>query len=153
MEYNRFVNSHFKPFAAIGFEYNKVKSNTGSAQYGGSVTFSIPQFGDFFSDMVVNVTLAQTSATAGVVPALPAYVGAANQTVSSTQKSSGVENTGTGVYTKYTHEYVDMAGTVQTVGAAAYNFVRYAEFPGQRLFKKVRFEVNGNPLIIQGVKV
>ncbi len=26
-----FVNSHFKPFAAIGYEYNKVKANTGNA--------------------------------------------------------------------------------------------------------------------------
>ena len=57
-----FVNAHFKPFAAIGYEYNKVRTNTGQPQFGGSVQFSIPQFGDFFNDMVVNVTLAQTSA-------------------------------------------------------------------------------------------
>ncbi len=93
--------------------------------------------------MVVNVTLAATSATAGVVPALPAYIGAANQTTSSTQSSSGTTNTTTGIYTKFTYEYVDIQGTVKTVGAAATNFVRYAEFPGQRLFKKTKFEVNG----------
>jgi hypothetical protein len=32
---------------AIGYEYNKVRANSGTAQFGGSVTFSIPNFGDF----------------------------------------------------------------------------------------------------------
>lgn len=27
-----FVNAHFKPFAAIGYEYNKVRANTGTPQ-------------------------------------------------------------------------------------------------------------------------
>lgn len=141
-----FVNAHFKPFAAIGYEYNKVRANTGTPQFGGSVQFSIPQFGDFFNDMVVNVTLAATSATAGTVPAFPAYIGADDQSSSSTAKVSAKQNTTSGLYTKYTQEYVDLAGNVQTVGAAASNFVRYAEYPGQRLFSKVKFEVNGNPL-------
>lgn len=92
--------------------------------------------------MVVNVTLAATSATAGTVPSFPAYVGPQDQSSSSTQKVSAVQNTTSGVYTKYTMEYVDIAGNVQTVGAAASNFVRYAEYPGQRLFKQVKFEVN-----------
>src|SRR5271154_5604534 len=70
-----YVNAHFKPFAAIGYEYNKVRANTGTPQYGGSVQFSIPQFGDFFNDMVANTTLDTTTATAGVVPAFPAYIG------------------------------------------------------------------------------
>jgi hypothetical protein len=141
-----FVNSHFKPFAAIGYEYNKVKANSGNAQFGGSVVFSIPQFGDFFNDMVVNVVLAATSATAGTVPALPAFIGASDQVLTSTASVSATENTTSGVYTKYTNEYVDIQGTVKTVGAAASNFVRYAEFPGQRLFKKVKIDVNNNPL-------
>lgn len=28
--------------AAIGYEYNRVRANTGNAQYGGTVQFSIP---------------------------------------------------------------------------------------------------------------
>lgn len=141
-----FVNAHFKPFAAIGYEYNKVRANTGTPQYNGSVQFSIPQFGDFFSDMVVNAKLAQTQATVGAVPALPTYIGADDQVTTATQKVSATANPTTGVYTKYTHEYVDIQGNVQAVGAAARNFVRYAEYPGQRLFKDVKFDVNGNPL-------
>lgn len=93
--------------------------------------------------MVVNATLAATSASVGVVPALPAFIGADDQVLTSTASVSAEENTVSGVYTKYTHQYVDFQGNVLTVGAAASNFVRYAEFPGQRLFKKVKFEVNG----------
>lgn len=141
-----YVNSHFKPFAAIGYEYNKVRANTGTPGYGSSVQFSIPQFGDFFCDMAVNVIHNAVSATVGEVPALPDWVGTIDQSLSATASVSGLANIVSGVYTKYTHQYVNAAGTVQTVAAAASNFVRYAEFPGQRLFKKVKFEVNGNPL-------
>jgi hypothetical protein len=141
-----FINAHFKPFAAIGYEYNQVKANTGTAQYGSTVQFSIPQFGDFFSDMVVNTTLAATSATAGTVPAFPAYIGPNDQSTSSTVQTSALQNTTSGVYTKYTQQYVDINGNVLTVGAAANSFVRYCEYPGQRLFNQVQFQVNGNPL-------
>jgi hypothetical protein len=141
-----FVNAHFKPFCAIGYEYNKVKANTGNAQFGGSTTFSIPQFGDFFNDMVVNVSLDKTSATAGTVPAFPDHVTSVDQFADASIKISAKENAAAGVYTTYTYQYVDAAGNVKNVGSAAQNYVRYAEYPGQRLFKKVKFEVNGNPL-------
>lgn len=141
-----YVNSHFKPFAAIGYEYNKVRTNSGTAQLNGSVQFSIAQFGDFFNDMVVHLTLAATAATAGTVPLFPAYVGPDNQAVGPTQQSSGDNDPVSGVYTQYIQEYVDFQGNVLSQGAAASNFVRYCEYPGQRIFKKVKFEVNGNPL-------
>jgi hypothetical protein len=54
-----FTNAHFKPFAAIGFEYNKTNAASGNSTMGSSVTFSIPQFGDFFHDMVLYVQLNQ----------------------------------------------------------------------------------------------
>ena len=93
--------------------------------------------------MVVNVQLAATSATAGTIPAFPAYIGASDQSSTSTVQISATQNTTSGVYTKYTQEYVKLNGDVLTVGAAASNFVRYCEYPGQRLFKNVKFEVNG----------
>jgi len=94
-----FMNAHFKPFAAIGYEYNKVTAN--NPTLGSKVQFSIPQFGDFFSDMVVHVKLsAPTASFAGT---------AANA----------------------------------TVDCALY---RWCDFPGERLFQKVSFDVNGNPL-------
>ena len=57
-----FMNAHFKPFAAIGYEYNKVAVQSGSARLNSEVTFSIPQFGDFFNDMVLHVKLGAVDA-------------------------------------------------------------------------------------------
>ena len=58
-----FTNAHFKPFAAIGFEYNKTQPQSGNASLGSEVTFSIPQFGDFFHDMILHVKLRQPTLT------------------------------------------------------------------------------------------
>ncbi len=96
--------------------------------------------------MVVNVTLDSTQATLGTVPAFPAYVGSANQSTTATRQVSGTNNVAAGTYAQYVQEFVDASGAVQTVGAGVRNFVRYAEYPGQRLFRKVKFDVNGNPL-------
>jgi hypothetical protein len=52
-----FTNAHFKPFVALGYEYNKVNAGSGTVQLGSDVQFSIPQFGDFFNDMVLYVKL------------------------------------------------------------------------------------------------
>lgn len=92
-----FTNAHFKPFVAIGYEYNKVNTGAGTVQLGSEVQFSIPQFGDFFSDMVLRVQI----------------------------DAPVLGGTGTGA-------------TAPTV--------RWCDYPGERLLKKVAFEVNGNPL-------
>lgn len=52
-----FTNAHFKPFVALGYEYNKVNTQAGSVQLNSEVQFSIPQFGDFFNDMVLHCVL------------------------------------------------------------------------------------------------
>lgn len=110
------------------------------------------QFGDFFNDMVVNITLAQTSAVGGVVPALPSvYIGPNDQVATSTQLTSGHTNwngsaTDANSYTLYVQDYADIQGNQLTPAAASPAYVRYAEYPGERLFKNVKFEVNGNPL-------
>ncbi len=54
-----FTNAHFKPFAAIGFEYNKVRATSGNPSLGSSIQFSIPQFGDFFHDICCHAVLLQ----------------------------------------------------------------------------------------------
>jgi hypothetical protein len=64
-----FTNAHFKPFAAIGFEYNKVRSTSGNPTLGSNIQFSIPQFGDFFHDVACHVTLAQPTLTPTGSPA------------------------------------------------------------------------------------
>ena len=95
-----FMNAHFKPFAAIGYEYNKVRPQSGNSQLGGQVQFSIPQFGDFFNDMALHVTM-----TAPVVTALGGAVAPDEE-----------------------------------------DYIKYADFLGHRLVKKVAMTVNGNPL-------
>ncbi len=62
-----FMNSHFKPFAALGYEYNKVKP-TGSVMLGSDVEFNIPQFGDFFNDMAFHIILSDPVPTGGTNP-------------------------------------------------------------------------------------
>jgi hypothetical protein len=57
-----FMNASFKPFAAIGFEYQKINPG-GTANYGNVTTFSLPMFGDFIGDMVLHVTLAAPTIT------------------------------------------------------------------------------------------
>lgn len=36
------MNAHFKPYAAIGYEYNKVPPQAGNVALGETVLFSIP---------------------------------------------------------------------------------------------------------------
>jgi hypothetical protein len=127
-----YVNAHFKPFAAIGFEYNKVRPQSGTTSLGSGVTFSIPQFGDFFHDMVCRVRLSQVSAKTGIIPI---------QTNGGLFPSNDPTN-GT------TYKLVDVFGkTLPPVAASSYrNFVRYCEYPGIQLLSSVKFDVNGNPL-------
>jgi len=58
-----FMNAHFKPYAAIGYEYNKVRVQSGTVSLNSTILFSIPQFGDFFHDMVLHIRLGQVSAS------------------------------------------------------------------------------------------
>lgn len=58
-----FTNAHFKPFAAIGFEYNKVRVTSGSPALGATLQFSIPQFGDFFHDIAFHCKISQPTLT------------------------------------------------------------------------------------------
>lgn len=146
-----FVNAHYKPFAALAYEYTKVRAQSGTIAWGGQILFSIPAYGEFFSDMVAHITLSAVSATPGHVPALPQeYVGPDHQVPvvpGDTAKISGTDDVVNHIHTAYTHEYVNAAGDVLVpVIGPAQNFVRYCEYPGEMLFKEVKFEINGNPL-------
>lgn len=54
-----FMNAHFKPMCAVCFEYQSLGAIIGSTRpnFGNTSTFSIPQFGDFFADMVLHIRL------------------------------------------------------------------------------------------------
>lgn len=133
-----FVNAHFKPFAAIGFEYSKTRPQSGSPVLGGGVTFSIPQFGDFFHDMVCRTRLSAVQGVAGLTPL--------QGTASFPANDAGADNY---------YNLVDAFGNVLVAGKASSadyyqvtyrNLVHYCEYPGNRLFSLVKFDVNGNPL-------
>jgi hypothetical protein len=58
-----FTNAHFKPFVAMGFEYNKVNAGVGNPSLGSEIQFNIPQFGDFIHDIAAHVVLRQPTLT------------------------------------------------------------------------------------------
>ena len=141
-----YVNAHFKPFAAIGYEYNKVRPQSGTVTLGSGVTFSIPQFGDFFNDMVCRIRLSAFQGVAGTTP----LQGTTLFPYSPANPTEGA--TGGGPY----YNIVDAFGNLILPGSVASgsggattsyrNLVRYCEFPGNRIMVKTKFDVNGNPL-------
>lgn len=91
-----FFSPKFKPFVALSLEYNKVATTGGNKiKLGSNVRFSIPQFGDLISDMVVHVKMTAPTITS-TDPITPS--------------------------------------------------ARWCDFIGERLFEKVSFSINGNPL-------
>ncbi len=95
-----FVNAHYKPYVAIAFQYFKVSAN--NVNLGTDVSLSIPQYGDFFADMVANVVIRAP-----------------------------------------TTSVVRTAGSKVDADVCLY---RHCDYPGERLFDEVRFEVNSNPI-------
>lgn len=93
-----FINAHHKPYVAIAFQYFKVSAN--NVTLGQDVSISIPQYGDFFADMVANVVIRAPT-------------------------------------TSFTGTPVDASDCVM---------YRHCDYPGERLFNEVRFEVNSNPI-------
>jgi len=53
-------------------EYQKVNPQSGTAAFGNQVTFGLPQFGDFFLDMALNINVSKASCASGVLQAVPA---------------------------------------------------------------------------------
>lgn len=136
-----YVNAHFKPYAAIGYEYGTVRPSSGTTTFGGTIQFSIPQFGDFFHDMALRLQIGAVYATAQATPLQSADATGAFP----------VSTTGT---TGNRYNLVDCFGTrlvPGVVGANAAtvsyrNLVRYCENPGDRILSLVKFDVSGNPL-------
>ena len=93
-----FVNAHYKPYVAIAFQYFKVSAN--NVTLGSDVSISIPQYGDFFADMVANVVIRAPVAS-------------------------------------HTGNATDVSDKT---------LFRHCDYPGERLFDEVRFEVNSNPI-------
>jgi hypothetical protein len=195
-----FMNAHYKPFVAIGYEYNKVKAQNGTPSFGTTVTFSIPQFGDFFYDIVCRVRFNNWQLNFEKTPAQSIYN---PKDTSSCEDPATAQTwdpeTGESIHdiNWWTKKFpansadgsqqfrlVNYLGEVLVVGGSAENLVqegestpaaninsscdlyqstvnetvsipsqrrftnlaRWVEYPADRLFKKVWFNVNNNPL-------
>ena len=156
-----FVNAHYKPFAAIGFEYNKVLPSSGVAtnltESPQSMTFSVPQFGDFFHDMVLRTRLGQVRTNVnsfnkqrceGLLPN-PGEDGLDNENPVDGDIPVGIYdafgNCLARILTIDSSEVESVDWT--TANALNYNeFVSYCEYPATRFYANVKFNVNGNPL-------
>lgn len=112
-----FVTAHFKPFAAIAFEYHRVDPES-ARNLNSTIKYSIPQYGDFFADMAHYVSFNQLTYTSGVAAA--------------TVDDEGYPNTG--------------GFAIYGQGNPNADVYRYCDFPGERLHRLVKFSVNGNPL-------
>jgi hypothetical protein len=167
-----FTNAHFKPYVAMAYEYRRVRVQNGSPAFGTTVTFSIPQIGDFFFDMAVRARFDAAASSAQVTPAQVASTARptnvlAGDTVDASyvRAPSFPANTVNLAGESFFYRLVDYtgaelakggdaanltaAGLSEPAGAAngGYNnLVRYCEFPGNRLLRLVRFDVNDNPL-------
>ncbi len=140
-----YVNAHYKPYAAIGYEYNTVRPSSGTTTFGGTIQFSIPQFGDFFYDMALRLQIGSVFATAQETPI---QAGA-------TDSATAVFPLNTdGALAGQQYNLVDCFGTRLALGSVAgntttvtyRNLVRYCENPGDRILSLVKFEVSGNLL-------
>ena len=178
-----FMNAHYKPFVAIGYEYNKVKVQNGVPSFGTNVVFSIPQYGDFFYDIVCRVTFTAWGTAADSTPGqegtpVPQFDATgtkvaltAGQVYDPSYQAStfpegivGQVTSGGGFMDFYRLVRYDgrtlvdggvtaankVAAGFADVGSSAarafVNLVRWVEYPANRLFKRVSFNVNNNPL-------
>jgi hypothetical protein len=114
-----FMHSSFKPFAAFGMEYRKITPD-GAPAWGASLTYSIPQAGDFFSDFGIRFTTAAVTCAASF--AIPAGIAA--------------------------DTYLQLpSGELRQNGGAALDAVaQFASYPGERAVEKLSFSVNANTL-------
>lgn len=138
-----FVNAHFKPFAAIAQEYQKVRTQTGNPALNNTITFSIPQFGDFFHDMVGRQVLSAFNSSLQQAPAQGTTAPNGTLFPNDGEDWDGEDLLDEG---QVTYSLVDPFGNPVGIGDDYRNMVRLCEYPGERLYEKVDFTVNGTPL-------
>jgi hypothetical protein len=163
--------SKFKPFVALGYEYQNVKQQTGTQSLGSVVQFNIPQFGDFLTDSVVNLILSNCNYSAAAIPSFAsvyAALGGASQgpSIASGTYTNGlialpdgttlngaevvtVPGTSTQVVVLrrlIQTRLVDETGAQVQPSALVQDNIYYCNFPGERVMNNTKFEINGNPL-------
>ncbi|VVB71184.1 Large eukaryotic DNA virus major capsid protein [uncultured archaeon] len=135
--------AHYRPFVSMGWEYMKVPPQSGVITLNQTMTsevkFSIPQYGDFFHDMVLHIQFASISAGTYTAPTQPSSAFPANDP-DPTPPAEGQSAS----FTKNTYKLVDSFGNSVSGGASVSNLIRWCEYPGERLLDSVIFRANGN---------
>lgn len=121
-----FTNSSYKPYVAITSEYTQQSTATGTVGFGSNVSFNLPTYGDFLYDIVINVV------TNTLTP--PTLTGVA----------AGDGNYPADTATVF-YSLVDAFGTAVADDAAYTNLARWCEYPGIRLFEKVKLNLSSAP--------
>ena len=133
-----YVAAHYRAFVSMGLEYTKVQPQSGTVSLGNDVKFSIPQYGDFFHDMILHLQLSSCSSGTFTAPTQPSTAYPADDVVASSETPAAN-------YNKYS--LVSALGAVVGSGATTpVSWVRWCEYPGERILSDVQFAVNGNPL-------
>lgn len=143
-----FVNAGFKPFVSLGFEYYKVQS--ANASLNGESQFDLPQYGDFWTDMVAHHQMTSVYSDSWTSPTPggeeTAYGFTTKYPAANKDWDNNTINTGLGVTVNY--RLVSPFGDIiaDSTANAGRNLVRYCEHPGERLASKVELDINSNPL-------
>lgn len=166
-----FTNAHFKPYVAMAYEYRRVRPTGGSPTLGTPVTFSLPQVGEFFSDMAFVATFDSAASVAQLPMVQSTPVGYTSWTLADASAYPTPTTLDTATVFPYAisdatasaeavyFRLVDYKGSVILTGGNSanavtslngvstyQNLVHYVEFPANRLFAEVKFDVNDNPL-------
>lgn len=148
-----FVNAKYKPFVTTAMEYYAQSFGPNIAYNVSNLQVSIPQFGDFFTDMAFRAKISRVTTTTGYVPAVPTAIGeVTSETATGTISYRETGTAATSPLYKFTQKFVDFSGKTLnattgtgsgiTYGDPVQNYVRYCEYPGVRLFPITRFEVS-----------
>ena len=124
-----FVNAHYKPFAAVAFEYIKARASAGAVVMAGDLAFQIPQHGDFFNDAVIHSTISEVTCTAAATP---------------TQGTGNFVADAAPLYYSLVDSFGAAIATPGTTTNA--NLVAYCDYPANRFIETLKFNVNGSPL-------
>lgn len=150
-----FMNAGFKPFVSMGFEYHKQSASNGSGTtLGTEMSFEIPQFGDFWTDMVLRQQMGAcysstwTTPTAGTTTTT-AHGYTYHYPAATEDWDGSAINASLGVSS---YRLVSPFGDViaDNTANAGRNLVRYCEYPGERLVEKIEMDINSNPLDAYG---
>lgn len=124
-------NAQFRPVVPCVMEYIKINTNSGVSTFGSSITFSLPQGGDFIHDIVTRYSCTSFTCNTVPCPAPPA------------PSTTGI---GTDTYTNTVYSFVDAYGRTIAPDTPVRNFVHYCDLPGIRLQEKHSINVNNNPI-------